>query len=263
MEVGIKKDNIGESKPITDKNDESNMQSLKNTLENGEILYSKYCSKVEVVKSWSVSKYKRTKQRINEILGYSLKTVDVELENEIIKLSETQKKYEIILKTAKNMAQHFQCFIQTQQLLGNTFAELSEKSPELEQEFVLNSETQINLSKNGQQLLKLIDKFVSSVNTLCYKTIEDTLITIRKYENARIEYDAFRSEFEVLDPMTNSNLASVFDVLQNYQIRKEEFEKIRSDIYIKLKYLNENRIKVMHNNLILFNNAIKSYFTIQ
>lgn len=48
-----------------------------------------------------------------------------------------------------------------------------------------NSETQKCLSKNGESLLNALNFFVSSVNTLCNKTIEDTLITIKQYECAR------------------------------------------------------------------------------
>lgn len=39
---------------------------------------------------------------------------------------------------------------------------------------------------------------MSSLSTLCNKTIEDTLITIRHYENARLEFDAYRCDLEEL-----------------------------------------------------------------
>jgi len=71
------------------------------------------------------------------------------------------------------------------QSLGEAFAELGQKSPELQHEFVQNSETQKCLRKNGESLLNALNFFVSSVNTLCNKTIEDTLITIKQYECAR------------------------------------------------------------------------------
>ncbi len=72
-----------------------------------------------------------------------------------------------------------------QQALGEAFSELSQKSPELQEEFKTNSETQRNLSKNGEMLLNALNTFLSSINTLCNKTIEDTLMTIRQYEAAR------------------------------------------------------------------------------
>ncbi|XP_050525117.1 arfaptin-2-like [Daktulosphaira vitifoliae] len=232
--------------------------------QNGEIPHSKFStSKIDVIKNWSVSTYKCTKQLINEKLGKTSKTVDIELETEIEQLRETQKKYGNILKLAKNMATQFHNFIQTQQLLGEAFADLSQKSPELQQEFIQNSEAQKCLSKNGDHLLSSLNFFVSSVNTLCNKTIEDTLITIKQYECARIEYDAYRSDLEMLAqiPRTTSNTIRVDEAQQNYQQHKEEFEKLRSDVIVKLKFLDENRIKVMHKQLLMFHNATIAYYS--
>lgn len=60
-----------------------------------------------------------------------------------------------------------------------------QKSPELQEEFIYNAETQRSLTKNGETLLGALNFFVSSVNTLCNKTMEDTLLTIKLYESAR------------------------------------------------------------------------------
>lgn len=69
--------------------------------------------------------------------------------------------------------------------MGEAFSDLAQKSPELQEEFLYNSETQRNLMKNGEVLLSALHFFISSVNTLCNKTIEDTLLTVRQYETAR------------------------------------------------------------------------------
>ncbi len=34
-------------------------------------------------------------------------------------------------------------------------------------------------------MIAALNFFVSSVNTLCHKTIEDTIVTVRNYETAR------------------------------------------------------------------------------
>ena len=44
-------------------------------------------------------------------------------------------------------------------------------------------------------------------------------------------------------------------------MKKTEFEKLRSDVQIKLKFLDENRVKVMQNQLLLFHNAVAAYFS--
>jgi len=43
--------------------------------------------------------------------------------------------------------------MQTQRALGDVFSELSQKNPELREEFTYNSETQRVLCKNGETLL--------------------------------------------------------------------------------------------------------------
>jgi len=58
--------------------------------------------------------------------------------------------------------------------LAEAFSDLAQKSPELQEEFLYNAETQRNLTKNGETLLNAINFFISSVNTLCNKTIEDS-----------------------------------------------------------------------------------------
>ena len=72
-----------------------------------------------------------------------------------------------------------------QNSLGECFSDLAHKSPELQQEFLFNAEAQRNLTKNGQQLLASLNFFVSSVNTIVNKTMEDSLLTVKQYEVAR------------------------------------------------------------------------------
>lgn len=55
----------------------------------------------------------------------------------------------------------------------------------LQDEFGFNAETQKLLCKNGETLLGAVNFFVSSINTLVNKTMEDTLMTVKMYENAR------------------------------------------------------------------------------
>lgn len=142
-------------------------------------------SKIDTLKNWSISTYKCTRQLMLEKLGKSTRTVDSELEAQIEQLRETQRKYLQILRLTRALSSHFHHVVQTQHCLSEAFSDLAQKSPELQQEFLYNSETQRSLTKNGELLLNALNFFVSSVSTLCNKTIEDTLITIRQYEVAR------------------------------------------------------------------------------
>uniref|UniRef100_A0A182TWQ7 AH domain-containing protein n=1 Tax=Anopheles melas TaxID=34690 RepID=A0A182TWQ7_9DIPT len=219
-------------------------------------------SKLDTFRNWSITTYKCTKQIMLEKLGKSTRTVDLELEAQIDQLKETQKKYLSILRLSRAFTSHFYNCMQTQSLLSETFADLAQKSPELQEEFMRNAETQRILTKNGELLLNALNFFISSINTLCNKTIEDTLLTIRQYELARVEYDAYRVDMEQqrTGGSEPQQKYSNDEVQKKYEKCKDQYEKLRSDIVVKMQFLEENRIKVMHKQLLLFHNAIAAYF---
>ncbi|XP_017271831.1 arfaptin-2a isoform X1 [Kryptolebias marmoratus] len=218
--------------------------------------------KLDSVKKWGINTYKCTKQMFSEKFGRGSRTVDLELEAQIDVLRDTKSKYENILRLATALITHFQNMVQTQQALGDTFTDLSQKSPELQDEFGYNAETQKLLCKNGEALLGAINFFVSSVNTLVNKTMEDTLMTIKQYENARLEFDAYRSDLEELSlgPRDAAAMVRIEMAQHEYQHHRDKYERLRSDVSIKLKFLEENKVKVMHKQLLLFHNAISAYF---
>ncbi|XP_035306730.1 arfaptin-1 isoform X5 [Cricetulus griseus] len=112
------------------------------------------------------------------------------------------------------------------------------------EEFGYNADTQKLLAKNGETLLGAINFFIASVNTLVNKTIEDTLMTVKQYENARIEYDAYRTDLEELNlgPRDANTLPKIEHSQHLFQIHKEKYDKMRSDVSVKLKFLEENKI---------------------
>ncbi|ODM99137.1 Arfaptin-2 [Orchesella cincta] len=220
-------------------------------------------SKIETLKNWSISTYKCTKQLMFEKLGKTSRTVDTELESRIENLRDIKRRYLQVLGLSRAFTSHFYHVIQTQQALAEVFSDLAQKSPELQQEFLYNAETQRNLHKNGEILLSALNFFLSSVNTLCNKTIEDTILTIRQYENSRLEYDAYRSDLELMLqlPKSEASSAKIEEAQKNFNLYKISYEKLRDDVNIKLQFLDENRIKVMHKQLLLFHNAISAYFS--
>lgn len=196
-----------------------------------------------------------------EKLGKSTRTVDTELEAQIEQLRDTQRKYQAILRLSRAFNAHFHHCVATQHALAEAFSDLAQKSPELQEEFLYNAETQRNLTKNGEILVGALNFFISSVNTLCNKTIEDTLITIRQFEGARIEYDAYRMDLENLTKPPEPTSPSSEDAHKNFLKHKEQYEKLRSDVTVKMQFLDENRIKVMHKQLLLLHNAVSAYFS--
>lgn len=219
--------------------------------------------KLELVRKWSLNTYKCTRQIISERLGRGSRTVDLELEAQIDILRDNKKKYENILRLAQTLSTQLYQMVNTQRQLGDAFADLSLKSLELHEEFGYNADTQKLLAKNGETLLGAINFFIASVNTLVNKTIEDTLMTVKQYESARIEYDAYRTDLEELNlgPRDANTLPKIEQSQQLFQVHKEKYDKMRNDVSIKLKFLEENKVKVLHNQLVLFHNAIAAYFS--
>uniref|UniRef100_A0A5F9DVY9 ARF interacting protein 1 n=1 Tax=Oryctolagus cuniculus TaxID=9986 RepID=A0A5F9DVY9_RABIT len=237
--------------------------------------------KLELVRKWSLNTYKGrgsrvrgvvkcirvlavqcTRQIISEKLGRGSRTVDLELEAQIDILRDNKKKYENILRLAQTLSTQLFQMVHTQRQLGDAFADLSLKSLELHEEFGYNADTQKLLAKNGETLLGAINFFIASVNTLVNKTIEDTLMTVKQYESARIEYDAYRTDLEELNlgPRDANTLPKIEQSQHLFQVHKEKYDKMRNDVSVKLKFLEENKVKVLHNQLVLFHNAIAAYF---
>ena len=61
----------------------------------------------------------------------------------------------------------------------------------------------------------------------------------------RTEYDAYRSDLEYYTsaPKTDVNLAKKNETEDTFNRQKLEFERLRSDVQIKLKFLDENRVR--------------------
>ncbi|KAK1174915.1 arfaptin-1 isoform X2 [Acipenser oxyrinchus oxyrinchus] len=218
--------------------------------------------KLELVRKWSINTYKYTRQILSEKLGRGSRTVDLELEAQIEILRDNKRKYEYVVKLAQTLGSQLYQMVQTQRQLGDAFRPQFKIAELHEEEFGFNAETQKLLSKNGETLLGAINFFICSVKTLVDKTIEDTMVNIKQYENARIEYDAYRTDLEELNlgPRDATTVPKIEQSQYVFQAYREKYEKMRNDVSIKLKFLEENKVKVLHNQLVLFHSAIAAYY---
>lgn len=227
-------------------------------------------SPMDAIKEWSVITYKCTKQLVNEKLGKCVRTVDIELESDIERLRDTQRKYALILKMCKEMTQQYSTIIQHQVSLYeclnelamresktsmNDVAEEAQASLNLGTDFRQNAEMMRNVAKNGEKLIVALQFFTSNLSTLVNKTIEDTIITIRAYELARLEYDAEKNCCASLLPAQ----AGIAATCEKLNAAKCKYERLRDDVQVKMKFLHENKAKVMHKQLILFHNAFAAF----
>ena len=92
--------------------------------------------------------------------------------------------------------------------------------------------------------------------------MEDTLQTVRGYEAARLEYDAYRFDMESLQsgPRTDAKIQQINDLETELVFYKEKYEKLKKDVQVKIRFLDDNRVNVMKKQLILFQEAIAAYF---
>ncbi|XP_028854426.1 arfaptin-1-like [Denticeps clupeoides] len=218
--------------------------------------------KLEKMRKWSINTYKCTKQIVAERLGRGSRTVDLDLEAGIEILMDLRSRYENITKLAQTLSSQTAQILQTQKLLGDAFADLSLKTPQLHEEFGFNADTQKYLSKNGEPLVEAINSFTSGMNTLVNKTIEDTVVNIKQYETARVEYDAYRIDLEELNlgPRDTNTIPKIEQAQILYQQHRQKYEKMRDDLSVKLKLLEENRVKVIQKQLVLLHSAVASFY---
>ena len=201
-------------------------------------------AKMEALKKWTVSTYKYTKQMVSEKMGRRTRTVDTELEKHIQALRETQLRYGNLLKLSKQFSNQFQQILVSQKLLGEAFTELSIKSPDLQDEYNQNAELQRVVAKNGDVLITALKFFTENLQTLATKTIDDTIMTIRDYENARIEYDAYRTDLELYEAQGQS--LKTEEARKTFLAQKEKFESLRNNLQIKIKFLDENKVFITY-----------------
>ncbi len=202
-------------------------------------------SKGAALKDWSNHQYKVGKQLLSEKFGRGTRTVDPQLDARIESLKETQRKYaQLIILTTQfhtNMTQ----MVETQKSLAEHFAFMSVRAPELHTEFHYNAESQKCVSRNGETLLQAVSFFLTNMHTTCSKTMEDTLQTIKGYESARLSYDAYRTDLEALKRQANTSVpaqARLPPASEEFEKHKSKFEKLRHDVDIKLKLLDENKV---------------------
>ena len=160
------------------------------------------------IRDWSVQRLKVTRQVLSERFGRGLKTVDPDLDDRLNRIRDMQTKYGHLISLTGHLQLHFQQVVDTQQSLAEHFAFLSVRCPELHTEFVYNSDAQKKMAKNGTALLDSMKFFISNLHTLSAKVIDDTLITAKNYESARVLYDAYRHDLENVEKASANSQVS-------------------------------------------------------
>lgn len=93
-------------------------------------------------------------------------------------------------------------------------------------------------------------------------SVDEEVETSLYHPLPRLEYDAYRTDLEELSlgPRDAGTRGRLESAQATFQTHRDKYEKLRGDVAIKLKFLEENKIKVMHKQLLLFHNAVSAYF---
>lgn len=79
-------------------------------------------------------------------------------------MHETKVKYESVLQLGPLLTAHLYSWLQTQHAQGDAFADLSQKSLELQDEFGYNADTLKLWYKNGKTLLGAVNSSLASTH---------------------------------------------------------------------------------------------------
>ena len=79
----------------------------------------------------------------------------------------------------------------------------------------------------------------------CHRVEYDYIFTVVV---TRIEYDAYRTDLELLQtgPRDLSSANKIEDSKRRFNTHREKFERLRSDVGVKLRFLDENKVRSHH-----------------
>ena len=75
----------------------------------------------------------------------------------------------------------------------------------------------------------------------------------------RVEYDAYRTDLESLNlgPRDGSTAPRIDDAQKKFSAHKEKFDRLRADVAIKLKFLEENKVRKFYMDKSIFDMIVK------
>lgn len=115
------------------------------------------------------------------------------------------------------------------------------------------------LSQESEKMRQGITFLNSNLATLVNKAMADTLTTCQALEVARIEFDAERNHVLSL-AASGSSHAQAVQQQQRLTSLESRYTSLKKDVGIKMQFLSQNRDKVLHKSLSLFQSLIQSFF---
>uniref|UniRef100_A0A0K0CWJ0 AH domain-containing protein n=1 Tax=Angiostrongylus cantonensis TaxID=6313 RepID=A0A0K0CWJ0_ANGCA len=209
----------------------------------------------ESLKKWTIGTFKNSRQQLLEHMGKTDKTVDEVFEKECEDLKELHRRYGCLASAARDFTKILTQLSQAEKNLAESLQHLSVKEVAIKSQCTTTSESMLRIANHAAALDNCLRYFQSAVETLYSKTIVDTLETIYATEAARIEFDVCRHDQATASP-TAIHVAN-----EKASVQRDKYERLKDDVRVKLRLLEENRISVMAKQLERLQTALAAYFS--
>ncbi|XP_052749488.1 PRKCA-binding protein isoform X4 [Galleria mellonella] len=170
-------------------------------------------------------------------------------------LRDTETTYKRLVEHAKRMLKAYFDLLQTYKSVGDIFAAIGVREPQARASEAFSKFGQYHrlLERDGIKMLKALKPILADMGTYLNKAIPDTKLTIRKYADTKFEYLSYCLKVKEMDDEEYG-----FNALQeplyrvetgNYEYRlilrcrqdaRARFARLRSDVLVKLEFL-ENK----------------------
>ncbi|WKY00994.1 hypothetical protein Q1695_015194 [Nippostrongylus brasiliensis] len=218
-------------------------------------------AKVESLKKWTIGTFKNSRQQLLEHMGKADKTVDEEYESQCENIKDLHRRYGCVVNAARDFTNLLAQLTQAEKALAESLQQLSLKETAIQYQCASTSESMRRVADHATSLDNCLRYFLSSMETLHGKTIVDTLETIYATEAARIEFDVSRHELESLQAQPTASPTAIQLAIDKADQYKGKYEALKADVRVKLRLLEENRIKVMSSQLEKLQTALAAYFS--
>ncbi|KAE9421127.1 hypothetical protein Angca_005740, partial [Angiostrongylus cantonensis] len=189
------------------------------------------------------------------------KTVDEVFEKECEDLKELHRRYGCLASAARDFTKILTQLSQAEKNLAESLQHLSVKEVAIKSQCTTTSESMLRIANHAAALDNCLRYFQSAVETLYSKTIVDTLETIYATEAARIEFDVCRHELEALHSQATASPTAIHVANEKASVQRDKYERLKDDVRVKLRLLEENRISVMAKQLERLQTALAAYFS--
>jgi len=193
-------------------------------------------------------------QQLGEKYGKRQGTVDQEVQQKLNTLHFRKEMYRQLKEAASAYTKNIEAMAQSQKILGEKMREFSMKTPELSDYLNEIGDTQCRIAHEEIRMVQASQRFSSGLETLVDKTIKDVLETAEQLNNTRLELDAYRNTLEANPYSPN------VEITHKSNVARDQYARQREKLMVKIELLDENRTRVLHENLKNLEQAQQEYY---